>query len=186
MLSYLYLATAALKRFEDQNRPIEDLHLLQWSCIECLHVIQERLDDLLKNIPNRFIALCVRWIIFPLGKPFDAPDDRLGHKVAGVILEASEARDRLTKGIYITRDSNDTIGRIEIALEKVVKSEVIEKKIRAAVHSGILDKADEETLLSNAFDKKIISEDEVQLCRDAIAARKDVVKVDDFPQDYWK
>ncbi len=186
VLSHLYLGSAALKRFEDQKCPDEDWPLLEWSCQESLYLIQKRLHELLANFPDRMIARCLRVLIFPLGKPYAGPDDRLGHKVAGIILEPSEARDRLTRGVFTTTDTNEAIGRIEDALVKVILAEPIEKKIQQAQRNGDLPPGMDEAVLQAAIQQGVIDEKEAVLIRNATSARSEVIKVDDFPQDYWK
>jgi len=185
IISHLYLASAALKRFEDQGRPVDDLFLLQWSCEESLHTIQLRLIELLKNFPNRFVGKCLSVVVFPGGHPYGEPSDRLGHKVAGMILESSEARDRLTSGIFISSNQDEAIARIDNALELVVNAEPVEKKLAAALRSGVLDRGEIEQQLEQAIGKEIIDASEAALYRKAAVARREVITVDDFPQGYW-
>jgi len=158
---------------------------VRWSCDESLYAIQQSFDSLLKNFPNRAVAILLRVLIFPLGQHFRPADDLLGHQIAGVILNPSEMRDRLTKGVFTSRDSGDAIGRIEIALDSVVAAEQVEKRLSAAVRSGMVIKADLDTMLTQAVTDAILSEDDVRLVRDAAAARRAVIMVDDFPPDYW-
>jgi len=185
IISHLYLASASLKRFEDQGRPVDDLFLLQWSCEESLHTIQLRLIELLKNFPNRFAGKCLSIVVFPGGHPYGEPGDRLGHKVAGMILEPSQARDRLTSGIFVSTNQDEAIGRIDNALELVANAEPVEKKLAAALRSGVLAKGDTEQQLEQAVGKEIIDASEAALYRKAAAARRAVITVDDFPQGYW-
>ncbi|MBL1262014.1 MAG: acyl-CoA dehydrogenase [Thiotrichaceae bacterium] len=187
VLSHLYLGSAVLKRFEDQKCPDEDWPLLEWSCQESLYIIQNRLHELLANFPNRSAARCLRLLIFPLGKPYAGPDDRLGHKVAGIILEPSEARDRLTRGVFTTNDTNEAMGRIEDGLVKVILAEPVEKKIQQAQRKGELPTGMmDEAMLQTAIQHGTIDEKEAVLVRNATSARSEVIKVDDFPADYWK
>ncbi len=186
VLSHLYLGSAALKRFEDQQCPAEDWPLLEWSCQESLYIIQKRLHELLANFPDRAVARCLRILIFPLGKPYAGPDDRLGHKVAGLILEPSEARDRLTRGVFTTDDTSEPMGRIEDGLVKVILAEPVEKKIQQAQRRGELPDGAGEAVLQAAIQQGVIDEKEAVLVRNAVSARSEVIKVDDFPQDYWQ
>jgi acyl-CoA dehydrogenase len=186
IISHLYLASAVLKRFEDQGRPVDDLFLLRWCCEESLHTIQLRLIEILKNFPNRILGKCLGMMVFPGGHPYGEPDDRLGHKVAGVILEPSEARDRLTAGIFTSADQNEAIGRIDHALELVVKAEPVEKKLAAALRAGVLEKTDTTQQLEQAIAREIIDDSEAELYRQAVTARRGVISVDDFPQSYWQ
>ena len=55
-LAWMYLASAALKRFHDDGQPPRDERLLRWSCDLALWKIQEALTGVLDNLPNRFAA----------------------------------------------------------------------------------------------------------------------------------
>jgi acyl-CoA dehydrogenase len=185
VLSRLYLASAALKRFEDQGRPLDDLPLLKWGCNSALKMIQQSLDELIRNFPNRPAARLLRFFVFPTGKPYRAPSDALGHKLASLVLEPSSARDRLTAGIYIPADSNEAIGRLEVALEKVIAAEAIEERLRLAARAGRIQAGDEESLLQEGQSSGVIQENEAKVVREAEALRREVITVDDFPADYW-
>lgn len=179
-LSYLYMGSAALKRFEDQNRPAEDLPLVQWVCDDALYRIQQSLDGVLRNFPNRPIALVLRALVFPLGRQYRTPSDHAGHSIAKLLLEPSEARDRLTDGMFISKKITDPTGRLEDALLKVVAAEPVEKKIRHAIKNGTLSDAPFEQLVDTAITQGHITEEEAKTIRMAAAARNDVIQVDDF------
>lgn len=185
VLSHLYLASAAIKRFEDQERPQEELPLFQWACDYALHRVQSGFEGLIRNFPNRPVAWLLRFFVFPLGKPYKQPDDRLGHQAASLLLKPSPARDRLTAGIYIPSDPREFIGRVEAALEKVIAAEAVEEKLRAAVKTGRLTSSDEDSLLQEAVSLGLIHEDEAKLIREAEALRREALMVDDFPLNYW-
>ena len=180
VLSYLYLASAALKRFEDQGRPAEDLPLLQWVCDHALYQMQQSLNGLLKNFPNRIVAWVLRRLVFPLGKPYDGPSDQLGHRCADILLSPSETRDRLTRGLYIPTEPDQALARLEQALTLQIALVPLEKKLRAAVKSGELKAATEPELWQQAYDKKVIDEASFAQWQEADEARREAVKVDDF------
>jgi acyl-CoA dehydrogenase len=57
VLSQLYLASSALKRYQDEGRQQADLPLLHWALQDALFKAQEAIDELLRNFPNRWIGL---------------------------------------------------------------------------------------------------------------------------------
>lgn len=183
VLSYLYLASAALKRFEDQGRPQEDLPLLQWVCDHALYEMQHSLNGLLKNFPNRIAAWVLRRLVFPLGKPYAGPTDNLGHRCAGIIMSPSEARDRLTRGLHVPTDMSQPMARLEQALVLQMALEPLEKKLRAAFKNGELVATNEAELWQQARDKKVVDEQEFLQWQEASAARRDAVMVDEFEKN---
>ncbi len=180
MLSYLYLASAALKRFEDQNRPAEDLPLLYWVCEHALYKMQHSLDGLLKNFPNRPVAWLLRLLVFPLGKPFSGPTDQLGHQCADLLLSPSDTRDRLTQGLYVPTEPGQALANLEYALELQIALAPLEKKVRAALKNGELLPAAEAELWQQAFNKKVINNEEFAQWQAADAARLAAISVDEF------
>lgn len=186
VLSQLYLISMTLKRFVDSGRPSEDVPLMRWSCADALFKAQYALDELLRNFPVRPVAHLLRCMIFPLGKPYRSPSDLVGRQAAAMLLAPSVARDRLTEGMYITRDISEALGRIEVALEQAVAAEPLEKRLAQAVRSGIIMKADEAGMLRNAVQKSVLTEAEADAIRSSGALRREVIKVDDFAADHWK
>ena len=180
MLSYLYLASAALKRFEDQGRPAEDLPLLQWVCDHALYEMQHSLSGLLKNFPNRSVAWMLRRLVFPLGKAYAGPSDKLGHRCADLLLSPSETRDRLTRGVFVPSEPDQALAKLEHALVLLIALEPLEKKLRSAIKSGELASASEVELWAQAKDKKVVDEKEYAQWQAADAARRDAVMVDEF------
>ena len=57
VLSAMYLASAALKRYEDQGRQREDLPLLEYSVQDALQQAQQALGAIIANFPSRLAAL---------------------------------------------------------------------------------------------------------------------------------
>jgi acyl-CoA dehydrogenase len=179
-LSWLYLASAALKRFEDQGRPQADLPLVHWACEHALHQAQQGLDGLLKNFPNRAVAWLLRRLVFPLGRPYGGPSDRLGHACAELLLAPSEARDRLTRGLFVPTEADQPLARLEKALALLTALEPVEKKVREALKNGDLAAKNESDLMARAHAMQVISDAEYAQWVEANAARREAVAVDDF------
>jgi acyl-CoA dehydrogenase len=183
MLSYMYIASAALKRFEDQNRPAEDLPLVEYACRDALYRFQESMHGFLRNFPNRFVAAVLRFLIFPRGRSYSAPSDHLGHEIAELISTPGPGRDRLTRNTY-TGDLSGPVGIFGEALELATRLEVVEHRIRDAEKAGKLKLGRGANPALVAEEAGIITADESRalLRLDELTAK--IVAVDDFdPMD---
>ncbi|MGB5079630.1 MAG: acyl-CoA dehydrogenase [Burkholderiales bacterium] len=182
-LSMLYLASAALKRFEDEGRQQADLPFVHWSVQDALARAARALSGVLANYPSRLIGAVLRAVIFPLGRHFAPPADALGHEVARLLIAPSAARDRLSAGMYLPRAESDPLGCLEAALEAAIAAEAIEAKIRAAQKSGAVAGRTPEELAQAALAARVISGEDHALLERAARLRDEVIRVDDFPQD---
>ena len=179
VLSHLYLASACLKRFNDENRQTDDIPLLQWAVEDSLYNIQQAIDALLSNFPNRWLARMLRVIIFPFGTWLTKPSDLLDHQVATLLQTPSQARDRLGKWQYLTRDGKNVFGILEQTLEDIIACEPVFAKVCIALDKKLpfyqLDNAAKLGLEANA-----ITEEEAQLLIRTEQGRKTIISVDDF------
>ncbi len=181
-LIHMYMASAVLKRFEDTGAPKEDQELMEWSVRYCLFQTQVALDQILRNFPSTPIGLILRGIVFPLGRRYRTPNDKLTQACARVLMQPSEARDRLTEGLYITRDPGDATGAIEYALDCVMAAADAERKIKDSRKKQPYGVTYEAWLQSLAGEG-IITAEEVTLVAVAAKATHAVVMVDDFPNE---
>ncbi len=188
VLSMLYIASATLKRYEVEGRQQDDAPLMHWAIWDTMFRAQTALEGVISNFPNRFIAGLVHLVVFPFGRPYSVPSDRLGHEVAALVTAPSATRDRLTAGAFIPADDDDPLGLVEAALAATIASEPLEAKIRAAVKSGAIAAQGEpgegpEALHARAEAAGVIDAAgrALLLRQHDLAAR--LVRVDDFPQD---
>jgi acyl-CoA dehydrogenase len=183
ILSQLYLCSAALKRYEDQGRSQADLPLLEWALQDALARIQVAFDGVLANFPNRPLAWLMRGLMFPLGRAFHGPSDRLGHEVAALLMEPSAVRDRLTAGMYLPQDGAEPLAELETALRAALAAEPVEAKLRAARKAETVSGHSLREMADDAASKDIITKEENETLQTAHALRRQVIMVDDFPQD---
>jgi acyl-CoA dehydrogenase len=186
VLSMMYLVSCTLKRYEDTGRPAADLPLLHWSVQDALLQAQTAIDSVLANFPNRLVALALRAVLLPLGRPFKAPSDELNRQCATILLEPSEARERLTAGMYLPRTTVDATGKLEAAFAATLACEPIEAKLRKAAKEGRLVRRMQEDLGTLAHAQGVIDGEEFALWQKKEELRKEVIKVDDFPQDFGR
>ncbi len=190
ILSNLYLASAALKRYEDDARPAEDLPLLDWSVQDALNRIEEAFYGLFQNLPGRLLAWALRGVIFPFifpyGREFPPPRDELGHRVVGLLLEPSAVRERLTRGVFIPGDEREPVAVLEAALRAVIAAEPIGARIRDARERGLIQGRFADEIVDEAVAKGVISPGDKAVMERARALRRQVIMVDDFPKDFGR
>jgi acyl-CoA dehydrogenase len=183
ILSLLYLASCTLKRWHDEGRQQTDLPFVQWAVQDAEYRIQEAFYGLFQNLPARPAGWLLRLLVFPYGRTFRAPDDRLGHRVSRLLMEHSPARDRLTAGMFIHRHESDPVGRLELALERVAEAEEIEAKVRAAVKFGAVHGITAGERNAAAVEVRVITAAEAQTLKSYDELRRACIMVDDFPPD---
>jgi len=183
ILSMLYIASATVKRFHDDGRPKEDRPLLDWAMYDCFFKMQVAIDGVLDNFPSRFVASWLRMLAFPKGLTLNAPFDKVGSKVAQIVLTPGAARDRLTAGAYVPRREDDVIGRLEFAMEATIAADPIEAKIRTAIKEGKLPQRTLAERRAAAVAAGIITQQELDHLVYTDRLRREVIKVDDFDPD---
>jgi acyl-CoA dehydrogenase len=183
ILSLLYITSATVKRFHDEGRQKEDLPLLTWAMYDSFFKMQVAIDGVLDNFPNRFIASVLRVLVFPKGLTLNAPFDKVGAKVATILITPGAARDRLTAGAYVPNREDDVIGRLEFAMRAVIKAEPIDAKLRKAGKDGFLPQRTLPERRAAAVAQGIITQAEHDHLLYTDRLRHDVVKVDDFDHD---
>ncbi|MEX0959013.1 MAG: acyl-CoA dehydrogenase [Burkholderiales bacterium] len=183
VLSQMYLISAVLKRYEDDGRQRADLPLAQWAVEDALVRIEDAFFGVFANFPNRLAAWKMRFMVFPWGRVFRAPGDALGHGIAQLMMEPSQARDRLTNNTFVWKHEDDPVGKLELALEAAPAGEAVEAKLRGAAKAGVVDGFTDDVRLVSAVDKGILSRDEATALRRFWTLRHACIMVDDFPRD---
>jgi acyl-CoA dehydrogenase len=187
ILSMMYLCSATLKRYESEGRQQADAPLMHWAVWDAMYKAQQAFEGVIDNFPSAFAGRLLYHIIFPLGRPYAVPSDRIGHQVARLLIAPSATRDRLTAETYLPASENEAIGALELALAATIEAEPIDAKIRAAEKRGALDDnpdANVRDLAKAAFAAGIVSAAEYAVLRRRDELRDIVIHVDDFPPDF--
>ena len=183
ILSYLYLGSAVMKRFDEQGRNHDDLPFVHWAMQDCLSKLETALDDFLSNFPSKAVSLPLRALVLPFGKRYSAPSDKLEHKIADVLQKPNATRDRLGYGQYLNQVDGNLLGDLEKTLLNVVKVEPIFDKICKALGEK-LPMTNLDSLAERALKEGIIEKDEAELMVETEAGRLRTINVDDFdPQE---
>ncbi len=181
VLSSMYLASMVLKHYENQGRHEADLPLVEHACRSLLYQAQEQLHSFLRNFPVRWLAAVMRFFIFPRGRTYSAPSDQLNPKIAELVMNPGEARERLCQFVYRTLEPTNHLGLVQQAMELAIAAEPIEKKIRVeGVKTGRVTALDLPGQIPQALAAGIISEAEAAQLREYDRKVMAIVNVDDF------
>jgi acyl-CoA dehydrogenase len=169
VLSELYLLSAALRRWQDEGRQPADFAALEYCMAAGFKTIENRLAEILANLPNRFVAVILKFVIQPFGAGVLGPSDRVVHECAQIILSPSAARERLTADLSHVEDDGPR-ARLEKAFLLVAGNEDIAKRMHAAhLHDP-----------KEAVTKGVITQAEADRLAEAHEAVAKVIEVDDF------
>ena len=180
VLSQLYIVSAILKRHQDAGNPVGDQALLAWSIHDAVNKIETALSGALRNFPIRPVGYLLWMLIFPWGRRAQAPSDRLGHKVASLMMTPCDARERMADGVYTTPLANNPAGRIISYLPKVIMAEPVERKFLKALKNSDIESLDFNTQLDEGVREGWITADERVMLEELRVMTLDAIMVDDF------
>ena len=181
--SWMFLASAVLRRFDAEGNRREDVPLLRWSLEHAFAKIQQARAGIYQNLRLPVIGGAfgaVGGLLARLNPMGSEPNDKIGHQAAATLLQPGEQRDRITGNLHLPKDQDSALGRLECALQRCSQAEPILKKLKDAVRAGRLPKARPAQLLDQAVEAGIVSNEERQLVQDAEAARAEAIAVDSF------
>ncbi|SMO91214.1 acyl-CoA dehydrogenase [Fodinibius sediminis] len=189
ILSWMYLATATLRRYDAEGQREDDRIFFEWAMQYAFAQIQEAFDAIYREIQVPGLS----WLFHGpmalwsrINRLGTMPSDKMGHKVAQAMQQPGQQRDRLTDGIYLPKDKDQAMGRYEYALQSLVDAEPVYKKMYVATKKKELPKTQPRFVIDMALEKGIISEEEAELVRKAEEARVDMVQVDEFTLEEYQ
>jgi len=181
VLSYMYLATSTLRRFEAEGRLAEDLPLVKWSMDYLFGQMQHAFIGIAKSMPIlKPWALCLGLFSFGSG-----PSDKVSILAATTIQKVGLQRNRLTADIYIPKSEDDGLGRYDAALVAVSQADHIASRIKEAVKKRILPKLPVSELIEQAVQARVISQQDADAVKEAEKIRLAAIQVDDFTLDEY-
>lgn len=188
VLSWMYIGTAVLRRYEAEGRLKEDLPFVHFSMNHALYEIQKAFDGIFANLPvpglTWFFSGPLRmWS--NLNALAGEANDQHTHKIASLILTDSEQRLRHTDGIYVPPNTVEQLGLLEETFRVVKRAEASEKKIRAAVKAKQLPKLKGAAAAQAALEQGLITQAEHADLLRAEELRFAAIQVDDFSQEEY-
>ncbi len=179
-LTELYLLSAVLKRFEDEDEPESDRLIVELCARNALYRFDMALQGVIDNFPIRWAAFIMKMVAQPLGVRRRPASDRLGKKVVALAIAPGEVRDRLTSEIHINENPEDPTGILEYTLKLAVTLERAEKAIERAVRSGKIHRHHGADWFRAAAELKIITPHEEDDLRELDELIGRVIAVDEF------
>lgn len=188
ILSWMYIGTSVLRRFEAEGRRKEDLPFVHFCMNHALYEIQKAFDGLFANITVPGLT----WF-------FNGPlrvwsnvnalageaNDQHTHKIASLILADSDQRLQHTEGIYVPSTTNEQLGLLEETFKVVLRAEAAERKIKKAIRAKVMPKARGPAAVQAAMEKGVITQEEYNDLVKADEMRFAAIQVDDFTEEEY-
>lgn len=183
ILSWMYLATAVLRRWEAEGKRDEDLPFVHYCMQTAFSNMQRAFDGIFANlkIPGLtwfFQGVVGKWSRLNSLSP--EPSDALTHQVATLIQTPGIQRDRFLQGIFHSKNPNEHVFRLEEAFKAVKAAEETERKVKKAVRNKQLPKVKGAALYEEALKKGVISKSEFDVLAESEKLRWNTIQVDEF------
>lgn len=186
VLSHLYLASAVLKRYEDEDRQQSDLPLVHYALQYCLHRCATAFDEIFDNFPRTGMGPALRVLLFPLGMHYKMPSDKITVQIADLLMSPGPHRERLTSLCYIGDKASDPLVILERAFDAMQAIKPLEKKLAQAVKKEqIPAKGTLSQRLDAALAENVLTEKEVAQIIQANELRIKAIQVDDFDPSWF-
>ncbi|MDP6537969.1 MAG: acyl-CoA dehydrogenase [Planctomycetota bacterium] len=179
-LAWLYLGSAALKRFEDGGRSEVEVPFMRWSLQTALFEIQTALLGVLDNLPNRPIAHVLRLQLFPIFSRHRGPSDRLESQLSRAMLSNAQAREMLSRELFMPDEDEPGLGALEKALHIVLAASDARKKLKEGVRDKVVVGPTKQARLDAAVEVGVLTAAERDLIRLAAETRDEAIQVDAF------
>jgi acyl-CoA dehydrogenase len=87
--------------------------------------------------------------------------------------------------MFLPGKKSEPLAQLEYALQKSVDSAPLVKRLREAIHAGVITASWETAQLKQAVEKGVLNQHEASQLKQAWQARDKAIAVDDFSHDYW-
>lgn len=190
IMAWMYIAAAVMRRWEAEGQKKEDFPFVSWSLRTAFGEMDKAFDGIFLNLEVPGLTWFFRIIVrsWSSANTFMSRgvSDNLTHVISTKILNDQEQRHRFTADIYLPKDKEDQLGRLENAYKIVKAAEVAESKIRKAIRSKQLPKVKKLLeIIDQALEKNIITKGDYENLKMAEEVRSDAIQVDSFTQEEY-
>jgi acyl-CoA dehydrogenase len=189
ILSWMYICTAVIRRFEAEGRRTEDLAFVRFSLKYGLQQIQAAFDGIYDNLTIPGLSWFVKGWIGAWSRMNSLSShitDNLTHGMVDSMINNTSTRARMIEGMYFPKDMNEQVARLDNAFKIVSQADAAEKKIRKAIKDGKLPKKKTHQLVEEATAKGVITSEDKEMLLKSEKVRFDAVQVDDFNDQQYR
>jgi acyl-CoA dehydrogenase len=188
IFSWMYLASATLRRFVDEGQREEDFALLRWSMCLAFDRMQTAFDGLFANLPVPLVPTLLRGPVAwwsRLNRFSEPPTDTRTSEVAHIAQRPGPQRDAITAGIFMPQSAHEHLTRLEEAFVLAFRADDVARKIKAAMRNGRLPRGKVESVIDQALVEGILTPEEADVITRADQARREVCQVDSFTREEY-
>jgi acyl-CoA dehydrogenase len=188
VISAMYIATCTLRKFQENNCPKSEEHIVEYALKEQLSKAQYAIEGLYQNLFTGLLGIILKpFILFVRFNAFVCPaNDKLSSIITKEICNNGDLRNNLTAGTFVNKDPFDNLGRIENAFILKQNCEEIVNKIKLAVKNNQLPKNSLKNNIELAYNHHIITIDEKKSLLEMLEACYDAVLVDEYTLENYK
>ena len=157
--------------------------MVHWTQKTLLYEAQEKIHQTLSNFPNKFVAILVGFIIFPLGRNISGPTIQETLKIGRLISRKTKTRENLIHGIYFQDEPTNHYAQMNKALELYESCHPLKLEVNKAKKKGLITGNSFDELIEAAVHQSIISKEEADLLIQYHALAEEIINVDDFSQE---
>ena len=189
VLMGLYMANSVLWSWKQNGKDQKFWPFVQWSLDYSFYQIQKAFEQILHNfeipvLDKLFWPVKKMFFYFIRLNPLSyEPSDKNSQKLAVALMEDPNLLNTLTKGIY--EDKSSQMYQLEQCHKMALKVQPIERKIKAAMRAGQLEKKRIHLIKDVAFQKDVITKEEHQQISDFITLQWEVIQVDSFSEEEY-
>lgn len=184
VLSQLYISSAVAKYYLEGSKSEAELAHARWALDHSLFEAARAFEEFIENFPVAWARLVMRAVVFPIGNHFRPGSDVQSAKIADMLLEHTDVRDRVSWLVFKNGGKDDAIGRMEHAWEVAQVSEPAYAKFYKLANHGELDGERVVDKLADAVKKNLMTAEEAKQAAAYDEVRFDVIMTDDFTKAY--
>lgn len=180
ILSNCYLITATLREFEI-NPNEEDELLVDYICNYCFNEIQIAREEIITNIGYLDYLLPIVKI-----NPFSIKaKDKLNAKIVKN-LSNQDYLQKLTSSLFISKDENDRLAKLQLAVKLNKECENSFKILKDAIKNETIKKDSPQNMTKELLEKNLLSKEEIEKMLEAHALKQEIISVDSFDAKEYK